>query len=74
MINIKEIPVKEAIKIINEWGVNCDDFVAHNYRQFLVDGDPTDNSIDLSEYFLKCLEIVCGLGIKSHNQSLEPTT
>lgn len=68
-----EISVDEAIGVIKEWGVDCDNFVAHNYRQFLIGGEPTDNSIDLSEYFSKCLKTVCDLGINYHNVILKAT-
>ena len=63
---MKEVSIEEAVKTINEWGVDCDNFVAHNYRQSLVSGEPTDDSVELSEYFLNCLKVVCDLGIKSH--------
>jgi len=66
----KKVSIEEAISVIGEWGVDCDNFVACNHRQFLVGGDPTDNSIELSEYFLKCLKLVCDLGIKTHNMKL----
>ena len=62
-----KISIDEAIGVIKEWGVDCDNFVANNYRQTMQGGDPSDNSIALSEYFLNCLKMVCDLGIKSHN-------
>jgi len=61
----KKISTEEAVNIIKEWGVDCDNFVAMNCKQSMVSGDPNDNSIELSEYFSECLKIVCSLGIKA---------
>ena len=65
-----KISIGEAIYIIKEWGVDCDNYVAQNYKQYLVGGEPTDNSIQLSEYFLKCLKTACDLGIKAYNKGI----
>ena len=66
----KEISIKEATEVIKEWGVNCDNFVAHNYSQSLHNGNPSDNSQELAQYFLACLKLVCNLGIKLLNTEL----
>ena len=62
---MKEPTQEEAIKVIKEWGVDLDNFVAVNFENFMVGGDVGDNSFDLCNYFLKCLKIVTDLGIKS---------
>ena len=62
------ISTEEAVEVIKEWGVDCDNFVAHNYSHRMVSGGPTDNSIELGEYFLKCLKIVTDLGLQSQAQ------
>ena len=64
----KEISTKTAVATIEEWGVDCDNFVAHNSRQFLVNGEPSDNSIEVGEFFLGCLAIVCALGIEVYHK------
>lgn len=61
----KDISIKEAIKVITEYGINEDDFIAINVRYSISNGDPDDNSIELSEYFEECLKIVVDLGLKS---------
>ena len=66
----KDISIKEATGVIKEWGVDCDNFVAHNYSQSLHNGNPSDNSQELAQYFLACLKIVCDLGIKLLNTEL----
>ena len=66
----KEISVKEAVKVIKEWGVDCDNYVAHTYRQYMYGGDPCDNSMECANYFIECLKLVCYLGIKSFNHPI----
>jgi len=66
----KEISDNEAVKVIEEWGVDCDNFVAHKCKQFMTGGEPNDNSIELGDYFLGCLRVVCGIGIKAHNNTI----
>ena len=66
---MKGISIEEAVGVIKEWGVDCDNFVAMKYCQSMHGGEPSDNSIELSEYFLECLKIVCDLGIKAHAQT-----
>lgn len=65
---------EEAIKTIKEWGVDCDNFIANNYVQYLQDGDPYDNSHECADYFLECLKIVCDLGIKANETQNEKAT
>ena len=70
---MNSIPVKEAIKLIKGWGVNEDDFIAHNVHYTLCGGEPNDNSIELSKYFQECLKIVVSLGLKyGENQEVMP--
>jgi len=63
-----KVSTDEAIKTITEWGVDCDNFVAHTYTQMMNGGDPTDNSQECADYFVECLRIVCDLGIQSHDE------
>ena len=62
---MKNITAEEAASVIKEWGVNCDNFVACNCRQTMYGGNPHDNSIEIGEYFSKCLKIVADIGIKA---------
>lgn len=64
-----KITQEEAIKTIKEWGVDCDNYVAHNYKQYLVGGEPYDTSQECADYFLECLKIVTGLDLKSNPQT-----
>lgn len=54
---------KEAFETIKEWGVDVDNFVAHNCQNTMCGGDVSDNSIELSDYFMDCLKIVTNAGI-----------
>ena len=56
---------KEAFETIKEWGVDVDNFVTCNYRQTMCGGDPSDNSIELGDYFMDCLRIVTEFGIET---------
>ena len=63
-----KISTSVAIKTIKEWGVDCDNFVAQNFKQTFIGGEANDNSISLSEYFLECLKIVTNLGLQCQAQ------
>ena len=58
----KKIYIKEAVGVIKEWGVDCDNFDAHNYRQYML-------GIECTNYFLECLKIVVDLGFKYHKRN-----
>lgn len=62
--NVCEKSLMEAVEVIKEWGVDCDNFVAMNFKNRMVGGDVDDNSMELSEYFQDCLKIVTDFGIK----------
>ena len=65
----KEIKISEAVNVIEEWGIDCDNFVANMVNYYSINGgDPDDNSIELGEYFLSCLKTVCDLGIKTYKE------
>lgn len=59
-----EILKETAIGVIKEWGVDCDNYVACNYHQYLHDGVSSDNSRECADYFLGCLRIVIDLGLQ----------
>lgn len=63
-----DVDLKEAIKVIEEWGINEDDFIAHKVKYSLTGGEPNDNSIELGEYFEKCLKIIVDLGLYEANK------
>ena len=64
---MRTISLDEAVGVIKEWGVDCDNFVAHNYHPVMFGGEPTDNSVEMGEYFLHCLRKVCDLGINAQS-------
>ena len=65
-----KVSIEEAIGVINEWGVDCDNFVAHNYRQYMNGGNPSDDSMEKAQYFMECLRLVCNLGIEAYNNGM----
>ena len=67
-----DISIDEAVGVIKEWGVDCDNFVSVHYQQKLYGGEPSDNSMECAQYFHTCLTMVCNLGIKAHNQKDSP--
>jgi hypothetical protein len=48
---------EEAFKTISEWP-DIDDFICQNVTHSMYGGEPTDNSIELAEYWEKCKTIV----------------
>ena len=62
----KEILFGEARKIIGEWGVDSDNYMTHNVKQFMNSkNDPDDNSIELYDYHQSCLKIIVDAGLKA---------
>ena len=55
--------VNEAYETISEWGISEDSYIAHNFRQFMVGGDPDDNSCQLSEFYQTQLKTIVDLGL-----------
>ena len=63
-----KITLKEAIGIISDFGIDSDNFIQSNFKQFLNhSGDADDNSIDLHYYHTQCLKMVVNEGIKAIN-------
>jgi hypothetical protein len=57
--------LKEAYEVIDEWGLNEDDFIAQNFKQFMSgDSFPDDNSIELSNLYRGYLKIIVDFGLK----------
>ena len=56
----KEITIEEAKKTIKEW-YDQDDFVCRNVNYYMYGGEPTDNSIELAQYWNKCKAILSKL-------------
>ena len=61
--------LKEAYETIGEWGTNEDDFIAQNFRQFMIGDVPDDNSIELHQFHRAQLQIIVDLGLgEARNQ------
>lgn len=63
---MKEITFEEAKKVIEEWGVDTDNYSAVNLKHFMNGGEPDDNSIETHNYHQKCLKIVVNAGLKAN--------
>ena len=50
---MKEPTIEEARKTIAEWP-DQDDFVCHHVQYYMYGGEPSDNSIELAQYWDKC--------------------
>ena len=57
MSNKEEITIDKAVATIIEWP-DKDDFICWNVRHYMVGGDPTDNSIELADYWERCYKII----------------
>jgi hypothetical protein len=49
--------LEEAKSTIDEWP-NQDDFVCQHVQHSMYGGEPTDNSIELAQYWNKCKSMV----------------
>jgi hypothetical protein len=56
--------LQEAYGIINEWGLNEDDFIAQKVQYYMSGGEADDNSIELHKYFQVQLKIIVDLGLR----------
>lgn len=64
--------LKEAYEVIDEWGLNEDDFIAQNFTQFMSgDNFPDDNSIELSHIYRGYLKIIVDFGLKEAKKLLD---
>lgn len=54
---MKDPTIEEACAVLIEWP-DQDDFVCWNVQHSMYGGEPTDNSIELAQYWRKCKEIV----------------
>ena len=54
---MKEPTIEEACAIIIEWP-DQDDFICWNVQHFMYEGEADDNSIELSEYWIKCKKLI----------------
>ena len=54
---MKDPTIEEACAVLIEWP-DQDDFVCRNVQYYMYGGDPTDNSIELAQYWNKCKKIV----------------
>ena len=57
MERLDEITIEEATALIKEWP-DEDEFISRNYRMFMRDGEADDDSIELSNYWTRCKQIV----------------
>jgi len=65
---MSDITLSEAINVIEEYGIDPDGYVQDNYAAFFIgDNEPSDNTLETSQYFNKCLKIVCDYAIKCRN-------
>jgi len=55
--------LRQAYETIREWGINEGGFVGANFRQFMSGGQPSDNSIQLTDFFREQLQIIVDLGL-----------
>lgn len=70
--NTSEIQmIEEAYGVISEYELNEDDFIAKNFRQFLHNGEPDDNSIELHNIYGEHLRIIVSLGLKEAKKILK---
>lgn len=63
--------LKVAYETIKEWGVDADNYVAMNYQMSLHDGEATDDSIQVSNHFLKQLKIITDIGLEKAKEIIE---
>lgn len=64
---MKEITLEEAQKFIKRWGMSSDLYITQNIEYDMNGGDPTDNSIKLSNEHEEMLHKVVEAGMKANS-------
>jgi hypothetical protein len=58
-----ELTLEEAQKVIKEYGITPDAYMAANLNHFMNGAEPDDNSVELYSYYTHCLQIVVNNGL-----------
>jgi hypothetical protein len=64
---MKEITLEEAQKFIKRWGMDSSLYITQNIKYDMNGGDPTDNSIKLSNEHEEMLHKVVEAGLKANS-------
>ena len=57
--------IVEAVEFIKEWGIDPDNYVSANFKQFMSGDVADDNSCELHEHHQESLKIVVKIGLKT---------
>lgn len=68
-----ELTLEEAQKVIKEYGITPDAYMAANLNHFMSGSEPDDNSVELDSYYTHCLQIVVNNGLAVATKSNEPS-